>query len=67
MEEGADWRNGATITDQMRMRQMNGIGSAVKIDEHGNRYGDYSLLAMVENNNQQYKFRVRKLFLVKMK
>ena len=38
---------------------MNGIGSAVKIDDHGNRYGDYSLLAMVENNNKQFKFRVR--------
>ena len=41
------------------MRQMNGIGSTVKIDDHGNRFGDYSLLAMVENNkNEQFKFKV---------
>ena len=37
---------------------MDGIGSQVLIDESGNRYGDYSLLAMVENDDQQFKFKV---------
>ena len=37
---------------------MDGIGSQVLIDESGNRYGDYSLLAMVENDEQQFKFKV---------
>ena len=38
---------------------MDGIGSQVLIDESGNRYGDYSLLAMVENDDQQFKFKVK--------
>ena len=42
----------------MRSRKMDGIGSQVLIDESGNRYGDYSLLAMVENDDQQFKFKV---------
>ena len=28
------------------------------IDQAGNRYGDYALLAMVENDEQQFKFKV---------
>ena len=45
----------------MRARQMNGIASQVKIDEHGNRFGDYSLLAMdsKDTSANKYKFKVR--------
>ena len=37
---------------------MSGISSPVMIDQQGNRYGDYALLAMVENDDQQFKFKV---------
>ena len=39
---------------------MNGIASQVKIDEHGNRFGDYSLLAMDprDTSANKYKFKV---------
>ena len=53
-----DWHDGRQISDLMRSRKMDGIGSQVLIDESGNRYGDYSLLAMVENDDQQFKFKV---------
>ena len=53
-----DWHDGRQISDLMRSRKMDGIGSQVLIDESGNRYGDYSLLAMVENDEQQFKFKV---------
>merc|ERR1711935_315242 len=36
---------------------MSGISSQVMIDQAGNRYGDYALLAMVENDEQQFKFK----------
>ena len=42
----------------MRSRSMQGISSPVLIDEAGNRFGDYALLAMVENNDNQFKFKV---------
>ena len=53
-----DWHDGRQISDLMRSRKMDGIGSQVLIDDSGNRYGDYSLLAMVENDDQQFKFKV---------
>ena len=58
-----DWHDGRQISDLMRSRKMDGIGSQVLIDDSGNRYGDYSLLAMVENDDQQFKFKVNENFL----
>ena len=55
---GIDWRDGREITNVMRSRKVEGVGGFVLIDETGNRMGDYSLLAMVENNDQQFKFKV---------
>lgn len=59
--DDSDWRDGTQISAQMRARQMNGIASQVKIDEHGNRFGDYSLLAMDSRDTSanKYKFKVR--------
>ena len=53
-----DWHDGREITELMRSRKMSGISSQVMIDQAGNRYGDYALLAMVENDEQQFKFKV---------
>ena len=58
MSRNIDWHDGREITELMRSRRMTGISSPVLIDEAGNRYGDYSLLAMVENDEQQFKFKV---------